>query len=65
MAKRNPCPVCKEGNVIPTSKRGFCAKCERVVQVIDYMVAQENKAAEEAAKRQLITPDDARRAARR
>jgi len=59
--KYQPCICCKVRNAIPTSKRGFCARCEEVVRVIDYLVKQEQAEAEKVAKRKatgLILPSD-------
>jgi len=51
-------------NKIPTSKRGLCARCEEVVNVIDYLVRQEQAEAERVAKRKasgLVLPDEIRK----
>ena len=61
--KQTPCPCCQVRNVIPTSKRGLCARCEEVVTVIDYLVKLEKAEAERVAKRQasgLVLPDEIR-----
>jgi len=56
--KYNPCVIPSCGrNAIPTSKRGFCARCQEIVKVIDYLVAQEREAAKPRISG-LITPDD-------
>ena len=62
--KQNPCACCKVRNALPTSRRGFCARCEEVVKVIDYLVAQERAEAERVAKRKatgLVLPDEIRK----
>ncbi len=59
--KSNPCNCCKSRNKIPTSKRGFCARCEEVITVIEYLVAEEKAEAEKVAKRKasgLVLPSD-------
>ncbi len=61
--KTNPCVCCKVRNKIPTSKRGFCSRCEEVVKVIDYLVRQEQAEAERVAKRKasgLLLPEEVR-----
>lgn len=66
--KQNPCPCCKNRNVIPTSKRGLCSRCEEVVSVIDYLVGLEKAEAEKVAKRKsagLVLPDEVRSARHR
>ena len=60
--KQNPCSCCKERNRIPTSKRGLCSRCEEIVKVIDYLVAQEQEALDKAKHRPhgLVLPSDVR-----
>ncbi len=65
---KNPCACCKARNAIPTSSRGFCARCEEVVTVIDYLVNEEKVEAERVEQRKssgLVTPEDMRKAGRR
>lgn len=62
--KQNPCACCKARNALPTSKTGLCPRCQEIVQVINYLVAQEHKEQEKVAKRKatgLILPEDIRR----
>lgn len=59
-----PCLCCKGRNAIPTSRRGFCARCEEIITVIDYLVTQEKEEAERVAERKasgLVTPDEVRK----
>ncbi len=66
--KTNPCVCCKNRNAIPTSKRGLCARCEEVITVIEYLVAEEKAEAEKVAKGRpsgLVLPDEVREQRRR
>jgi len=67
--KQNPCPVSGcQSNISPTSKHKVCARCEQVIQVIEYLVKQEKAEAERVAKRKatgLITPDEIRQKRKR
>ena len=61
--KHDPCNCCKARNKIPTSRRGFCARCQEVITVIDYLVAEEKAEQEKVATRRasgLVLPEELR-----
>jgi len=63
--KQNPCPCCKARNVLPTSRRGVCAHCQEILNVLDWVLAQEQAEAERIARRKatgLVLPEDLRKA---
>ena len=63
--KYNPCACCKTRNALPASKAGLCARCQEIVNVLNWMLEQERKEQEKIAKRKaagLILPEDLRKA---